>query len=169
MKRYIVKFRTKEKVPGPPHPTHILFSAIGCLIAISAIALLTQATPIPFMMAPLGATCVLAFGVPDSPLAQPRNIIGGHLIAAIIAVVCVYTMGTTWYSLAIGVSVAMAAMQFTKTVHPPAGATPMVIILAEPHWNFVFYPVLTGALTIVIIALLFNNMIRARRYPKYWR
>jgi len=169
MKHYIAKFRTEEKVPGSPHPTHILYSALGSMIAISAIALLTQNTSIPFMMAPLGATCVLAFGVPDSPLAQPRNIIGGHLIAALIAVTCAYLMGTTWYSLALGVSLSIAAMQFTKTTHPPAGATPIVIIFAKPHWSFIFYPVLSGAVTIVIIALLFNNLIRTRKYPKYWR
>jgi CBS-domain-containing membrane protein len=169
MKRYIVKFRTREQVPGSPPPSHILYSALGALIAISAVTLLTQTTDIPFMMAPFGATCVLAFGVIDSPLAQPRNIIGGHLIAAIIAVMCVYLMGNTWYSLAIGVSASIAAMQITKTVHPPAGATPLVIIFAQPHWTFIFYPVLTGSLVIVIIALLFNNIFRTRRYPRYWR
>jgi len=121
------------------------------------------------MMAPFGATCVLAFGVPDSPLAQPRNIIGGHLIASIIAIACVYLFGSEWYSLALGVSISIAAMQYTKTTHPPAGATPLVIIFAEPHWSFIFYPVLSGAVTIVVIALLFNNAIRTRRYPKYWR
>jgi CBS-domain-containing membrane protein len=169
MKRYLAKFRTTETVPGSPQPAHILFSALGSLIAISAVTLLTQTTSIPFMMAPFGATCVLAFGVPDSPLAQPRNIVGGHLIAALIAVACVYLFGNTWYSLALGVSISIAVMQLTKTTHPPAGATPLVIIFAEPHWSFIFYPVLSGAVTIVIIALLFNNMIRSRRYPKYWR
>lgn len=168
MKHYISKFKATEQVPGSPKPTHILYSALGSLIAISAVTLLTQKTSIPFMMAPFGATCVLAFGVPDSPLAQPRNIIGGHLIAGIIAIVCVYLFGDSWYSLALGVSVSIAAMQITKTVHPPAGATPLVMIFAQPHWTFIFYPVLSGALIIVIIALLFNNIIKTRRYPKYW-
>ncbi|GIZ16513.1 hypothetical protein RCZ15_24140 [Capnocytophaga catalasegens] len=80
-------------------------------------------------MAPFGATCVLAFGVPNSPLAQPRNIIGGHLISTLIELLCLYLPGNQWYSLALGVGLSIGIMQLTKTTHPPAGADPIVVIL----------------------------------------
>ena len=73
---------------------HMLLSWLGAFIGIAALAYLTASTPYPFIAAPFGATAVLVFGVPDSPLAQPRNIIGGNLIAAIICVICVALWGT---------------------------------------------------------------------------
>lgn len=167
-KKYFAKFKTAERSPQAPEFTHAFFSALGALIAISCVALLSKATHVPFMMAPFGATCVLAFGVQDSPLAQPRNIIGGHLIASVLGLACLHWLGNDWYSLALGVGLPIGIMQLTKTTHPPAGATPLVIILSEAKWSFILYPVLTGAVAIVIIALVFNNILSTRRYPKYW-
>jgi CBS-domain-containing membrane protein len=69
------------------------------------------------LIAPFGATCILAFGVPDSPLAQPRNIIGGHLIAGIVGLCCLYWVGDSIFSMSLGVGISFAIMQLTKTVH----------------------------------------------------
>jgi len=167
-KKYFAKFKTAERSPQAPEFAHAFFSALGALIAISCVALLSKTTNVPFMMAPFGATCVLAFGVQDSPLAQPRNIIGGHLIASVIGLACLHWLGNDWYSLALGVGLPIGIMQLTKTTHPPAGATPLVIILSGAKWSFILYPVLTGAVAIVVIALVFNNILSTRRYPKYW-
>ncbi|WP_439648949.1 HPP family protein [Desertivirga xinjiangensis] len=110
---------------------------------------MTERTAIPLIMAPFGASCVLAFGVPDSPLAQPRNILGGHLISSLIGVLCYTYFGSTWYSLVIGVGAAIFIMQLTKTTHPPAGADPLVIIFAGASWKFILNPVLSGSLILV--------------------
>lgn len=120
-------------------------------------------------MAPFGATCVLAFGVPASPLAQPRNIIGGHIISTLIGLLIFYLFGNEWYSLALGVGLAIAIMQVTSTTHPPAGADPIVVILGAESLFFVVSPVLTGAVIITIIALIFNNISNKRKYPTYWK
>jgi CBS-domain-containing membrane protein len=167
-KTYFTKFITKERSPKPPALSHIALSTLGGLLAITAIARLTQLSNIPFLMAPFGATCVLAFGVPDSPLAQPRNIIGGHFISALIGLVCLQYLGSDWFSMALGVSVAIGLMQLTRTVHPPAGANPLIVILAKAKWTFLFSPVLSGAVVLVLLALFFNNASKARRYPRYW-
>lgn len=167
-KKYIAKFKTAERSPSAPHVSHSIYSLLGGLIAISLITLLSHSTETPLLIAPFGATCVLAFGIPDSPLAQPRNIIGGHLITAFIGLCCLYLMGNTWYSLALGVSISIAVMQMTRTVHPPAGANPLVIILTGAKWNFMFSPILVGSVILVAIALIFNNLSSKRRYPKYW-
>ncbi|PRY03132.1 HPP family protein [Pontibacter ummariensis] len=168
LKTYLHKFRRAERSPKPPALAHAAFSALGGLLAIALIAMLTQLSAVPFLMAPFGATCVLAFGVPDSPLAQPRNIIGGHFLSAFIGLLCLHLLGTDWFSLAVGVSLAIGMMQLTGTTHPPAGANPIVVILAKAKWSFLFSPVLSGALVLVVVALLFNNASKARRYPKYW-
>ncbi|WP_044172816.1 HPP family protein [Flectobacillus major] len=169
MKHYFSKFKAQERSPARPKWTHAFSSALGGLIGISAIALLTEMTKTPLLMAPFGATCVLAFGVSDSPLAQPRNIIGGHVISATIGLICLNLFGDSWYSMAIGVGLSLAAMQLTKTVHPPAGANPLVIVLSHAKWSFIFTPVLLGAVILVVVALFFNNAHKTRKYPRYWR
>ena len=168
MKNYISKFKTTERSPNSMGLNFSTISGLGGFIAIACVAYLTKETQIPFIMAPFGATCVLAFGVPNSPLAQPRNIIGGHLISTFIGFVCLWLLGNQWYSLAIGVGLAIAVMQVTKTTHPPAGADPLVIILAGSSWEFIINPVLSGAITISIIAMVFNNLQKDRKYPTYW-
>ncbi|WP_196888444.1 HPP family protein [Aureivirga sp. CE67] len=168
MKKYISKFKTVEKSPKATGLNFSTYSGLGGFIAIAVVAFLTKNTVIPFIMAPFGATCVLAFGVPNSPLAQPRNIIGGHIISTIIGLLCLHFLGNDWYSLAIGVGLAIAVMQITKTTHPPAGADPLVVILAGSSWEFLINPVISGAISITIIALIFNNLHKARKYPTYW-
>lgn len=168
MKKFFLKFVTKERSPLKTNFRFSLFSGIGGLLAIMIIALLTKETSIPFIMAPFGASCVLAFGVPDSPLSQPRNIIGGHLISSTIGVMILILLGNEWYSMALGVGLAIAIMQLTKTTHPPAGADPLVIIASGASWNFIINPVLSGSIVLVIIALIFNNISRERKYPKFW-
>ncbi|MGL4582622.1 MAG: HPP family protein [Flavobacterium sp.] len=168
MKRYIAKFKTTETSPQSATSKHSIYSGIGGMLAIGVIAFMTKELEMPLVMAPFGATCVLAFGVPDSPLAQPRNIIGGHLLASVVGLLCLTFLGTEWYSLAIGVGVAIGLMLVTKTTHPPAGADPLVIILGGASWSFIINPVLTGAVIITVIALLFNNISKKRKYPKYW-
>ncbi|SFP34400.1 HPP family protein [Pseudarcicella hirudinis] len=159
----------ETKSPKRPPNRHIAWSWLGGLLGISAVAFLTEYTRQPFLMAPFGASCVLMFGIPDSPLAQPRNVLGGYLVSTIIGLVCYHVLGTEWYSLAIAVSSSIVAMQLTKTVHPPAGAAPLVVIISHANWGFLISPTLTGSLILVLIALLFNNLNKAQTFPKYWR
>lgn len=169
MKRYFSKFKTQGKSPAHLGVNFSVYSGIGGFIAIAVVALLSQQTDTPYLMAPFGATCVLAFGVPNSPLAQPRNIIGGHLISTLIGLACLYLLGNHWYSLALGVGLAICLMQLTRTTHPPAGADPLVVILGAKTLGFILNPVLSGAVVITLIALLFNNLSSKRKYPIYWK
>jgi CBS-domain-containing membrane protein len=119
-------------------------------------------------MAPFGATCVLLFAAPESHFSQPRNVIGGHFIAATISVLLWHFLGDQWWVLALGVGTAIAVMQLTKTLHPPAGAHPLVIITGHASWGFIFTPVLLGAITLVLCGIIANNLIKDRHYPRYW-
>lgn len=102
-------------------------------------------------MAPFGATTVLVFGVPESPLAQPRNVILGHLLTALIGVCFTEFVGVTPFSLAAATGFAVSAMLLTKTTHPPAGANPLLIMLTGQSWGFLLAPVLLGAVIIVLV------------------
>ncbi|MCG7408878.1 HPP family protein [Paenibacillus sp. ACRRX] len=140
----------------------------GGLISILLLASLSSWTSTLWIMAPFGASAVLAFGLWDAPLSQPRNIIGGHLISTCIGLCVYHLFGSSPMTLALGVGVAIGAMMLTKTTHPPAGADPIVVITAGCSWSYLVSPVLIGSLLIVLLALLINNLEPGRRYPTFW-
>lgn len=103
-----------------------------------------------WLMAPFGATAVLVFGIPNSPLAQPKNVIFGHLLTAFVGIVFVTYVGDGSASIALAVGIAITLMMLTKTVHPAAGANPILIISSGQSWDFLIMPVLAGTMFIVI-------------------
>lgn len=158
----------KSKAPAAPSLHFSLLSLIGAALAIGATGWLSQVSGALWLMAPFGASCVLAFGMPDSPLAQPRNIIGGHVIATLVGLAVLHTLGDSWWSAALAVGLALAAMQQTRTLHAPAGANPLVVIASHAPLSFVVTPVLAGSLVIVAVAWCLNNARQTNSYPKYW-
>lgn len=169
MTDFFSKFRGGGTLPPMPSGRHVLWSWLGGAIAIGLIGFLTEVTSHPMLMAPLGASAVLAFGVPDSPLAQPRNVIAGHFLTTLVGLSFLEIMGDGWLSMGLAVATAIALMQVTRTVHPPAGANPLLVIGLGAPWSFLVTPVLVGSVVLVICALLVNNLASARRYPLYWR
>ena len=110
-----------------------------------------------WLIPPFGASLVLVMAVHDSPLAKPRNVFFGHVLSASSGVLIFYFLGTTPISLALGLSLAIMIMQLTNTIHPPAGANPVIAILGAKTFEFVIMPVAIGASFIVIFALIFNK------------
>ena len=168
----MISLLSKMRDVGSPPPRvaldQIMWSWIGSATAIGAIAYAAYVTQLPLLFAPLGASAVLAFAVSGSPLAQPRNIIGGHVVSAIVGVVFLLSLGNLWWVMPLAVATAIAAMLFTKTVHPPAGANPLIILVAGSGWDFIFLTVLPGALLITLCAVIFNNLAKNKVYPLYW-
>lgn len=136
-----------------------LFSGVGAALAIGILSFADSVqSDIVLLIAPFGATAVLVFGVPDSPLAQPKNVILGHLITAFIGVCFVEFIGVTPLSLSIATGLAVSAMLFTKTTHPPAGANPVLIMLAGQSWPFLISPVLLGAVILVVVGKMVSRV-----------
>jgi CBS-domain-containing membrane protein len=120
-----------------------------------------------------GASAVLVYGTINSPLAQPKNLMGGHLISSAIGVTCFLLLGSGWMAAASAVSFAIIAMMITDTVHPPGGATALIAVIGGDQIHnmgfwYVLVPVGLGALVLLLIALVVNNVPRNRRYPEYW-
>ncbi|MFN6461853.1 MAG: HPP family protein [Nostoc sp. DedVER02] len=151
-----------------PHHRHVFWSWIGSFLAITATSYLAVKTNSPLLMAPFGATSVLIFGVPDSPLAQPRNVIGGNLLAAIVSLIILHSFGSSPLAMGMAVSCAIAIMQFTGTVHPPSGAVALVVMMTKPGWLFLVTPAFEGSMILVLCAVIFNNLAAERTYPKHW-
>lgn len=148
---------------------------IGAFIGMGIIAYL-QYNAFPkedfvFLIGSFGASCVLVYGVIQSPLAQPRNLIGGHVISAIVGVTMAKIFpDTIWLASSLAVAAAIVLMQITKTLHPPGGATALIAVTGSPailklgYW-YVLTPVLSGAIILLLVALIFNNMTSNRQYP----
>lgn len=156
-------------------PLDHLWTFIGAFAGIGAIGFLHQTQfgeyDQVFLIGSFGASAVLVFGATNSPLAQPRNLIGGHLISAVIGVV-VYKLfpDTLWLSSSLSVALSIVAMQITKTMHPPGGATALIASIGSEKikalsFGYVVSPVLTGALILFMVAIVVNNIPENRDYP----
>ncbi|HTN47746.1 MAG TPA: HPP family protein [Flavipsychrobacter sp.] len=124
-----------------------------------------------FLIGSFGASSVLVYGAIQSPLAQPRNLIGGHIISAIVGVTIYKILpDIIWLTAPLAVAFSIVIMQITKTLHPPGGATALIAVIGSEKikvlgFGYVLSPVLTGALILYITALIFNNITKHRKYP----
>lgn len=151
----------------PNHPSLYLalIAGLGATGCISALALLSQHHPgALWLMAPFGATMVIMFALPNSPLAHPRNIIGGHLLTSLVGLCLFYGLGVSPLTLGLGVGIALMLMMLTKTTHPPAGANPLLIMLTGQHWDFLLTPVLSGSVLIVLFGCLYHRWVSHQPY-----
>ena len=127
-----------------------------------------------FIIGSFGASAVLIYGAIKSPLAQPRNLMGGHVISAVIGVVFYKIFHDhLWLAAAMSVSTAIAFMHATKTLHPPGGATALIAVIGGEKihalgFMYAVIPVGFGALIMLVVALLVNNIPKSRRYPEFW-
>lgn len=148
---------------------------IGSFIGIGIIAYLQSQTlphsDVIYLIGSFGASSVLVYGVIQSPLAQPRNLIGGHLVSALVGVtVQKLAPDILWVTAPLAVSVSIVLMQITKTLHPPGGATALIAVTGSVelknlgYW-YVISPVLSGSLILLAVALFFNNVTANRQYP----
>jgi CBS domain-containing membrane protein len=125
-----------------------------------------------FLIGSFGASSVLIYGLINSPLAQPRNLIGGHVICALVGVtVHRFIPNELWLSAAFSVSLSIVLMQITKTMHPPGGATALIANIGSPKiqalgYFYVLSPVLSGVIILLLVAILCNNATKHRSYPK---
>jgi|SRR6218665_1945460 len=148
---------------------------IGSFIGIGIIAYLQSQTlphsDVIYLIGSFGASSVLVYGVIQSPLAQPRNLIGGHLVSALVGVtVQKLAPDILWLTAPLAVSISIVLMQITKTLHPPGGATALIAVTGSVelknlgYW-YVVSPVFTGSVILLVVALFFNNVTSNRQYP----
>lgn len=178
MKDYFLKMRGLSKAPPLPGRQEILLAFLGSCVGLSAIAMMhdmfLRSVGLPLIMAPFGASAVLVFGAFRSPLAQPRNVIGGHIISGFIGVTVYQFVGDAQV-LAVGLAVpaAIAAMHASGTLHPPGGATAFVTAAGgagvhELGYWYVLSPCTLGSVLLVICGLVLNNIPEKQHYPQFW-
>ncbi len=151
------------------------WSFVGAFFGIGLLAffqsyLLPQSENV-LLIASFGASSVLLYGAIQSPFSQPRNLIFGHLISAIMGVTVYKVLpDIIWLTAPLSVALAIVFMQITKTIHPPGGATALIAVIGTEKikalgYMYVISPVLIGSIVLFMVALIFNNMASHRKYP----
>lgn len=146
----------------------MLAGAIGAAIAVGVMEALSVHTAIPLMVLPFATSIVLVMGTPDVEAAQPRALVGGHLVATFVGLVVVKLVGPSAWAAAFAVGLAIASMQLTRTFHPPAGINPLLVVINNLSWSFLLVPVAVGSALLALFAVGWNSAVRRQPWPKQW-
>lgn len=175
---FFSKMKGGKQSPPKVNSVEIIWSWIGAFLGITPIALLNynlfSGDDFMFIIGSFGASAVLIYGAVKSPLAQPRNLIGGHIVSAIIGVAAYKLFHPyPWFASSFAVATAIAVMHATKTLHPPGGATALIAVIGSERIHdlgflYVLIPVGAGAMIMLLVALTVNNLAKSRKYPEYW-
>jgi CBS-domain-containing membrane protein len=172
--------RSKGECPSRKPVKKIVWSWVGSfsgifLIFLAGQPLLSHGEYI-FLIGSFGASAVLIYGAPMAEFSQPRNLIGGHFFSAIVGVTIYLLLGShNAFAGSLAVSLSVVVMHFTRTLHPPGGATALIAVIGDEKihalgYAYIFKPVLTGSLIMLMVALIINNLSTnpKRHYPVYW-
>lgn len=175
---YFKKMRGTTQSPPRVALSEVLWSWTGAVIGIALVGLLharlVDQAGQALLIGSFGATAVLVYGAIRSPLAQPRNVLGGHVLSALIGVCAQEILGATpWLAAAVAVATAIAVMHLTKTLHPPGGATALIAVIGGDSvhslgYMYALVPAGLGAVILLLVALVVNNIPKGRRYPEFW-
>lgn len=145
--------------------SELLLTSLGTMLGIGLLAFFTSYTKLIFLVPPFGASAVLLYAAPTVALAQPRNVIGGHILSALVSVAFYQAFGNAWWVITLAVTAAIIAMALTDTLHPPGGATAVLAMITGASWSFVIMPIGLGAILMVLVAIFSNRFSENRKYP----
>lgn len=178
MKAYFAKMKGHTKSPPRVTLLEILWSWTGAFIGIGFIAYVNfqvfEKSDLVLIVGSFGASAVLIYGAIKSPLAQPRNLVGGHVLSALVGVTSFQIFHShLWLASAVAVATAIAVMHLTKTLHPPGGATALIAVIGgekihQLGYLYVLMPAGGGALILLATAVIINNVSKNRQYPEFW-
>ena len=143
----------------------VLIPSVGGAIGILCMVAFDRFSTVPLFMVPFATSIVLVMATPLSLFARPQNIIGGHLLSAAAGFLVLWTLGSNPWLAAPAVGIAIALMQMTGTLHPPAGLNPFIIVTLAPEWTFFFIPIGAGAVLLVVLAWAYHKITQPGVYP----
>lgn len=164
MRHHIRPFLTRHE-PRAARGAY-LKSGVGAVLAMTAIGGLAAVTDVPLLIAPFGASAVLLFGQPASPLAQPMNVFGGYLVAASLALAATIWLPGVWWAATAAVGISIGLMLAFRLTHPPAGAIPIVAYSSAMAPETLLTVILTGCACLVAIATLHHRIPPRHEYPR---
>ena len=148
-----------------------LYALIFSTVTIATLSFLSFETPYGlFLVGSFGSSMVLLFGYSESPFAQPKNVLFGHLVTSIVGVLILkFLPADQFLQIAIAVGLGIFAMILLGVTHPPAGGNPIVIILGAVSYDFLLNPIIFGSIIIIVYAIILNRFILKKNYPSSWK
>ena len=165
----------KKIICWPP-----LLGGIGAGVTIGILAYITFQSVLAgtnyglWLAASFGSSVVVVFGYPENEFAQPKNVLLGHLLCALVGIIFVtlfnITQDRSIFFIAIGLAVGISVMLMMafKITHPPAGGNTIVVMLTQDSFQFLVFPIMAGAITIIIGGIIYNRLLLKRKYPQTW-
>ena len=143
-------------------------AGIFSIITIGVLTVLTYKTSYGiFLIASFGSTMVLLYGYPESPFAQPKNIILGHFLTALIGIVFLnFVPLPIFLNIPLAVGFGVMFMILFKVTHPPAGGNPIIVIIGSVSFDYLLTPVLIGSIIVVLFGVIINKFLFKKEYPK---
>ena len=143
-------------------------AGIFSIITIGILTVLTYKTTYGiFLIASFGSTMVLLYGYPESPFAQPKNIILGHFLTSLIGVIFLNFINLPIFlNIPLAVGFGVVAMILFKVTHPPAGGNPIIVIIGSVSFDYLFTPVFIGSIIVVLFGVIINKFLLKKEYPK---
>jgi CBS-domain-containing membrane protein len=145
----------------------VLAGAGGAVVAIAVMEAFSIRREVPLWAIPFATSIVLVLGSPRAEPAQPRALVGGHLISTIVGLIVVKLCGPDPWAAALAVGFSMVAMQLSGTFHPPAGIDPLVVVVYDLSWR-VLYVAVGGALLLVLFAFAWHKLVARNNWPVCW-
>lgn len=142
--------------------SRVLFAGFAGAVVVAVLGFLSDPVGLPVLVAGFGSSCVLVFTFPHSPLAQPMSVVCGHLVSTLSGLVVAAVLPVTWWSIALAVGLALAAMAVLRVSHPPAGGSPIAVMTAGAGWSYLVAPVLVGVLIVVAFGLVYQRYLVPR-------
>tara|TARA_B100001057_G_scaffold148777_1_gene148696 strand:- start:3 stop:467 length:465 start_codon:yes stop_codon:yes gene_type:complete len=144
-----------------------IFAGIFSIITIGILTSLTYKTEFGvFLLASFGSSMVLLYGYPESPFAQPKNVFFGHLVTAVVGLVVLHFIPLPLFmTIPLAVGLGVGLMILFNVTHPPAGGNPIIVIVGSVSFDYLFSPVITGSIIIIIFAIIINRFILKKSYP----
>jgi len=151
----------------------VLSGAVGGFVAVAVMEAFSIRGEFPLWAIPFATSIVTVLGMPEAKPAQPRALVGGHLISTIVGLIAVKLCGPDPWAAAVAVGLSVIAMHLSDTFHPPAGIDPLVVVLNNMSWGFLFVPVGIGALLLVVFAFVWHKLVArgtnsSDKWPVSW-
>ena len=145
-----------------------LFAGLFSMITIGVLTFLTYKTDLGiFLLASFGSSMVLLYGYPESPFAQQKNVFFCHLLTSVVGIFVLYFIPLPLFlTIPFAVGLGVGLMIFFNVTHPPAGGNPIIIIIGSVSLDYIFTPVITGSIIILIFGIIINRFILKKSYPK---
>ena len=143
-------------------------AGIFSFITILILTILTYKTPYGlFLIASFGSTMVLLYGYPESPFAQPKNIIVGHFLTSLVGIIFLnFVHLPIFINIPLAVGFGVMLMILFKVTHPPAGGNPIIVIIGSVSYDYLLTPVIVGSIVVILFGVIINKFILKRKYPK---